>query len=372
MKSDFNLDFLYFGQFSYNDNIALDNRFSQAGNNYQKKILSMLNIKSAYTIYPYFIRSNNNFMKHERVPVIYTRTFLPDTLHKLYRIIFDNLKIIFRSINHKEKNILFYNVEYYNILSILFLSKFTSKNNFIIIADFPFYKNSLYSRFAKFVIKNCRGIISLNSNIRVHENSFVLSGLIQESKIQKFDNTLFNKNTLLSGSLGPITGLELALDTFSQLPEHNLFISGRPFRMTQHEFDELISTYSKYPNIKYLGLLSEVKYLELLDNCSIALSLRNPSSAEHDYNFPSKILEYLSVGKYVISTIEYPDLPRDLIFYSRYDVECLRNKIIELCSLENESLEKHSEFVYEYVRKNFTEFKLRHIVKSLMENAQTP
>ena len=50
-------------------------------------------------------------------------------------------------------------------------------------------------------------------------------------------------------------------------------------------------------------------YISLLkDKIHICLSLRNPEYKENENNFPSKILEYFSYNKLVISTIKYPEI----------------------------------------------------------------
>jgi hypothetical protein len=81
-----------------------------------------------------------------------------------------------------------------------------------------------------------------------------------------------------------------------------LFITGRPYEYKDSAFDELIEYYtSRFDNIKHLGLLDYEEYLVILDKCDIALSLRNPLDKEHQFNFPSKILEYLSKSKWIFN-----------------------------------------------------------------------
>ena len=57
------------------------------------------------------------------------------------------------------------------------------------------------------------------------------------------------------------------------------------------------------------------------------MSLRNIHLIEHKFNFPSKITEYLSYNKKVISTINYPSV-KDYIFYVGFNKHEIADKII--------------------------------------------
>lgn len=61
----------------------------------------------------------------------------------------------------------------------------------------------------------------------------------------------------------------MALDVFSELPECELYVSGRG------EDESLVMKYaSKYENIHYLGYLNYTDYLSYLKRFTVCLSFR--------------------------------------------------------------------------------------------------
>ena len=68
-------------------------------------------------------------------------------------------------------------------------------------------------------------------------------------------------------------------------------------------------------------------YQNLLNQCTYTLSLRNIKLIEHQYNFPSKIVEYLSYNKVVVSTKVYEELQDNVILFTEYDGKSLANVI---------------------------------------------
>ena len=144
----------------------------------------------------------------------------------------------------------------------------------------------------------------------MNRNSRSLAGIIPDAELERKypgpaeqDDRYF----LFSGRLGPVTGLSRVLKVFSELPEVPLTVTG-------HDgIGEAISYAEKCPNIRYLGMLEFDEYRKILTGADFCLNFRDPALPENRNNFPSKILEYLSAGKLVISTIRYPELPEGMI-----------------------------------------------------------
>jgi hypothetical protein len=139
--------------------------------------------------------------------------------------------------------------------------------------------------------------------------------------------------------------------------------------MNISSLNELIhSARNVHDNIEFLGLLSTEEYLRVLDKCTIALSLRNPEDLEHQNNFPSKIIEYLSKGKLVISTIKYQDIPEDVLTYCDFNHISLASKIHDLLDSDFERLLKRRIDGVDFARTNYSKEALSHKVNILLKN----
>jgi hypothetical protein len=119
-----------------------------------------------------------------------------------------------------------------------------------------------------------------------------------------------------------------------------------------------------------LGLLDYGAYIAVLEKCDIALSLRNPSDLEHQFNFPSKILEYLSKSKLVISSLIYKDLPEDFLFISGFDSFSLGSTLDKIKAADETFVSQLRENIYTYLHSEFTESALKTISNKLIQNGK--
>jgi glycosyltransferase involved in cell wall biosynthesis len=255
----------------------------------------------------------------------------------------------------KKKIAFFYNLEPQNILLVLFTRFILGMKTFIIVADYSYFTSKLQDRFFNLVLKNMTGAVSLNTNINCNTNSILLYGLTRVKDIISMVYEDNRKNILLSGSLGETTGLFVALEFARKNPYYNLLICGRPFRITLTELNKIIDEHSMYPNIKYFGVLDYEEYNEVLKRCSICLSLRNPNDIEHKYNFPSKILEYLSSSKIVLSTLNYSGVPENILLKVDFNSDSLAKMIDRINSLTFEEVQVNMLASSSFVKDNFTE-----------------
>jgi glycosyltransferase involved in cell wall biosynthesis len=171
---------------------------------------------------------------------------------------------------------------------------------------------------------------------------------IKENVVSPHDRLCF----LFSGAITNHTGFPMAFNVFKSLPDVDLFVSG---------FGN-ISGYNieDYPNIHYLGYLDYDEYLKLYDKVDVCLSLRDPDFPENANNFPSKILEYFSYNKIVISTINYPELAGFRYVKSEYKEDALCEIVMELSSGNKQDLIELSD--------NREALKLNFSVESWMES----
>tara|TARA_B110001450_G_scaffold238959_1_gene246413 strand:- start:1664 stop:2434 length:771 start_codon:yes stop_codon:yes gene_type:complete len=229
------------------------------------------------------------------------------------------------------------------------------RKTFVLVADhWSFNSSTFLERAINYILKKINGVIVLNSNIKVNVNQQLLPGLLIDDEIKIVKQNSINRNVLLSGSLGKTTGLILALECFSSNKTCDLYISGRPYGFKENEFNEIIESYTrKHQNIHFLGLLDYDSYLKLVDKCDIALSLRNPNDPEHQFNFPSKILEYLSKSKIVISSIHYRDINDDLLFNTEFNSKSLSSTLNIIFNLEEKQIMHYKRYVHKCLLSNF-------------------
>lgn len=190
------------------------------------------------------------------------------------------------------------------------------------------------------------GIISLSSRscFKFKRNQKILPGIIDDKMLG--DNVNPNKKIifLFSGTLSKITGFEMALKTFSKIPQAQLYISGN---------GSFLDDYACFKNIHFMGNLEYDKYLELLNSSTVCLNFRDPKLAENNNNFPSKILDYFSRGKIVLSTIMYPEIDGANYLYCSFNETSIINMVNEILKMPIPELKKYS-YNNEFLKNNFS------------------
>ena len=282
---------IFIGSFVSQEESLLDNKISQAGIIFQEKIIKFLRPEINISLIPIFVKENKKFKYFCEVKFIHNVTKYI-TLFKYYKFFLDNIEAIKIIKDSKINELVFYNLDKQNFLIVLYSKIILKKKVLIIIADYARYDNKIVNKIFNKIYSYVDATLVLNSSIKLNKKSKTMVGIAAKTNIKINKLETLSKNIMMSGSLGKTTGFELALDFFSKNKEYNLHITGRPFRYSEDEFNFLIEKYiNKNSNIIYYGLVDYTKYLEILEQCDIALSLRNPSDNEHKYNFPSKIIE---------------------------------------------------------------------------------
>ncbi len=227
----------------------------------------------------------------------------------------------------------FYNICETHFISYILLRYVLVKKVFVILLDYtPSASWKSISHYFPFLCRHSYGMISLSMRTDIiHSNMVFKSGIIPSEKIkEKIEKTNENLVFLFSGAIMDHAGFPLAFNVFKKMSNVELYISGHG-NLSKYNFDE-------YPNIHYLGYMEYEEYLKLYDKVDVCLSLRNPDFPENKNNFPSKILEYFSYNKIVISTIDYPELKDFRFVKSEYDEYSLSKIIQELNSKTNKEL----------------------------------
>lgn len=361
------MEIVFIGQFVSEEEALKNPGFSLAANNYQQKFIDITRPKLAISIVPIFIHKKISY-NYIYEPVIFVHNYTSiriKVLYLIYKTLLDNINVFILIKQSSIRHIWFYNLTKSNFLSILFLKFFSKKKLFVIIADYD-SGNSLFTKLSNMLLKKIDGAIVLNSNITIIKNKQILPGILFAKDIIPPSKKTLSKNILFSGSLGETTGFEFVLEFFSKYPEYELFVSGSAYNYSEKEFENIINTYSVFSNIHFLGNLTYAKYLKVLDSCDIALSLRDSQDVQHDYNFPSKIMEYLSRNKIVISTKSYKDINESILFISERNERVLKNTLDKIFKLSMQELQALRTNIYNEMKQNFTEDALLKSVNKLI------
>jgi len=134
---------------------------------------------------------------------------------------------------------------------------------------------------------------------------------------------------MYSGTSSKWGGVGYLLEAYVKVCQHvevELWISGAG------DYSQFSKQYSHEPSIKFLGMLSEIELEDRYKQADIFINPR-PELYDNDKNFPSKLFDYLSYGKPVISfktsglSPQYEDL---LTFPVENSIDALANSIKEV------------------------------------------
>lgn len=265
------------------------------------------------------------------VTFIQTRFFWHKRVGRLLNNIVDSLKTVRQARGFDV--VWFYNLEWVQIISYLIM-KIMGKKLYVIVADFtpPEHRFSYASMVQRLFLRS-RGLITLSARTTFHHsNQISIAGIISNEALEKRRNTPMpaRHKFLFSGGLEAIHGIDLAIAAFKEIPEVSLVITGKRLRQD----------ISDAPNICFAGYLSQEDYDRLFQEISCCICFRDPSFPENLNNFPSKIIEYLSYKKQVISTIRYPELQGLKYVYAHFDLESVKDAIRQVLMSEPEGYDQ--------------------------------
>lgn len=304
-----------------------------------------------------YIKDNCEYYKTE---FIQCRFFPQNRFFRFLNNVIENLSIVKKS--SKASTIWVYNITLSNILAVFILRFILFKKVYAIIADYMPPTNKFSGNYIiNLCIKSLHGLITLSARGNAkNSNRECIAGIIPTTKIQKAHKMLNSRKFLFSGILNKVNGIDMAIDVFSKVPNAELIITGR-------DYEGVIDKIKPYGNITYLGFLAKEDYNKIFNEVTFCLNFRNPSYPENYNNFPSKILEYFSQNKAVISTIEYPELYSIHYFYSTFNTENIIELVNDLLNLSNDKLENHCNHT-EQLKLNFSESKWKTMLLQIENN----
>ena len=189
------------------------------------------------------------------------------------------------------------------ITYIVEFEDFYNKSDYRYYINLPFEKVNII--LADMFIASSSGVKSYIENhtkkkCLIHSGYRDIDNKIKRIKYEKGSvcSTISTDTTKIfySGSLTKSRGILDLIKIFCEKKSntHELFITGDgPLKEFVIEKDQ------QYSNIKYFGNLNEEEYKSLILKVDFCVNSQNPNI---NLNFPSKVTEYLSSGKVVLST----------------------------------------------------------------------
>ena len=234
-----------------------------------------------------------------------------DLIHRVKPVV----NTVERLINPKEKTVVFF--WGYNPLLIANLCKLRSSNVRVVSMVYDTHLGSLKRKnCVKYILTDMfyrLGISLLNKldavvlfkesakkHLRLKNKTFVVLPGIDVETIRPFLATGNTKTTFLfGGTLCSYNGIEEMISAFLSLERSDfcLKIYGNGPLKTDVEKAAKASS-----SIYYGGLISNEELADEIARADVLLNFRNTDSIVNSFAFPSKIVEYMSYGKPVLST----------------------------------------------------------------------
>ncbi|KHJ39131.1 glycosyltransferase, GG-Bacteroidales peptide system [Pedobacter glucosidilyticus] len=328
----------------FDDETVLNHEnISPAGNKWQKQLIESMQENSCSVnclghlperIFPYgklFISKKkggklfgNNGISYINLPFI--RNVIINISIFLEFIV---LRKNYRNLNY----IISYNIYDYNCVAAFLIKYFFKLQWIILIADPKNDKTEDLHSFTKYGDKFVYLSWMLFKKSPLKNKLHLDGGINEVVKSNSIEQT--EKYILYSGKIAEHTGVHFLIDSFNKIsnPNYKLYITGKGSSKYLDNAAKL------NPNILNKGFLNEHELSVYSQNASILINPRLISHETNISNFPSKILEYLSYTRPIISTKTLgisPEYDRVINFIHSDSQEELKNKIIEIMNWSEE------------------------------------
>ena len=315
---------------------------SAAGNQYQNNLVRTLRKKHdvkvlTYINYPILIEKKE--IEEQCRKENYTVFFSAGATLKICKAFG---KAVYKEIEWADI-VIVYNV-LYAWFGIGFKTKQKGKKSILIVADYTdrseqrgiirkllaeaikrefnrYTKTIILSPGIKKYLKKEQSFLLINGCIRWERFSTILPAEVKNNVI----------NVVYTGGFSHVVGTDLMLDAFKQVKDQDvrLILCGQGGDMKERASKAQMED----SRIEYKGFLSRPEYYEILNKANILINPRNMQYKQNSANFPSKVLEYIATGRYVISTkfIGW-EAYQDEIIFSESDKDSLAQCIIKVVS----------------------------------------
>lgn len=286
-------------------NVKVKNN-SEAANKFQWNIFNELKKKNCIKLFScinYYIDKNLDINMYINDDYICLNNYK----NKIYLLI--NVIKKLKGLIKDTDILIYYNYNYFNLITDIFLLKKIKR--YLILADYTewYEEKNIIKKIFSFIIKRkfikFDGIIALNENtLLINNNALLINGGISKKEFLEYGDEYKSKcnekiKILYSGYLGYVTGIDLYLKAIEKIKNQKIeFI----FTGKGELEDDVKKSINKDPRIRMLGFLSREEYITAMKDADIVVNPRNMLLPQNQNNFPSKILEYISAGKIIVST----------------------------------------------------------------------
>jgi glycosyltransferase involved in cell wall biosynthesis len=360
-----NSDYVIWVGSVFNDEQVLNNAaISPAGNKWQLNFINALTNSGIKVInighcpervYPFgkFFVSKHATSTPNGIKLISSSYVNLPILRIIAINIFSTIKLasLLHKLKEKPSYLIGYNSYSYNLIPLLF-AKYIKKIKWISLVADPISDNTnKINAFYRFADAKVFLSYKLFKSSRFQKIIHFDGGI---SKIFEPDKKILQKNEriiLYTGAIARHTGIELLVEAFALIKNNNirLVVSGKGN-------NELLSKVaSDNKKITFLGMVDEQTLFSLYSDAFLFINPRLIDEKTNNSNFPSKLLEYLSFCKPVISTYTggiNPAYKEIIQFVYSDDPQDLANKIDEITSWTDIKYLQNSDEIKTFIDKN--------------------
>ena len=109
---------------------------------------------------------------------------------------------------------------------------------------------------------------------------------------------------MYSGLLSAVTGVDLLLQVIDRFEKSGKYVNKIRWIISGKGpmIDEVMEFTKNHKDVEYIGSVPYEQYIEYLTRAHIYINPRNMYLPENQNNFPSKMIEYLAMGRVIVST----------------------------------------------------------------------
>ncbi len=195
----------------------------------------------------------------------------------------------------------------------------------------------------------------------IKRNSLVIPGVLSSTFIKKVEKSkpkIVNGgrvNIVYAGGLNAMYGVAYLIDAVKMLPAKNFVLTLYGWGDLKENFLELSKNDNRF---HYGGLLNENDLIDKLIDADLLINPRPSNEAFSQSSFPSKLIEYLAIGRPILTT-RLAGIPHSLsTFFNYIDDESpsgICSAILSVTDSNKSVLESKSSLGQAYVKNSYSE-----------------
>ena len=257
-----------------------------------------------------------NGIRYNYVPII-NLPFFKNLLSSIY-IFFE---ILFKKKSNEEDNVMILDFLRFSInLPVSFACKLRGIKTLVVVTDLP--GEDVFYKTIKVKIRNFLIFLlsfdfyvcvtdELNIVVNKKKKPFLIIECFANIKFETLNNLIENKFQerilIYAGSLYEQYGLKQLIEGFMMIKDNNV----RLWFFGVGPFSQKIEKYAKLDNrIQYMGVIPNNELIDILTKATLLINPRPSHENYTKYSFPSKNMEFMSVGTPLL-TSKLPGIPED-------------------------------------------------------------